>query len=240
MRWITQSGLVLGGSDRSPDRDGEVRCWLTRGSDRTGRVSQQLFEALICGCPWQPVDSYRAAARPNQRISGDPPAFAIDGNLGTWMWSTESGTTTHPAHLGIDFGALTQVDRIRLYKTPELGTGASVPKDLLTQYTTDSGPLSARTWINVAGLPSGYLGTELWDATSVNANGAVTGDIHNSLVNGFASLSLFTRYSPLAFPRLLATPAIPVITTNGSPSLKPTWTRSRRRRLNRPPGVPSR
>jgi hypothetical protein len=77
-----------------------------------------------------------------------------------------------------------------LWKDANLGQPGSGTKDLLIQYTTDpNGALSARTWVNVSGLSSGYQGTELLSASSVNSNGSVTGDSHNSFINGWASLS---------------------------------------------------
>jgi hypothetical protein len=45
----------------------------------------------------------------------------------------------------------------------------------------------------VTNLINGWQGTELMDATSVNANGTVTGDIHDSVAgDGFASLTFDT------------------------------------------------
>ena len=124
---------------------------------------------------------------PNGRVSDDPPAFAIDGNLSTGTWTTEFSTTAAPAHLGISFNSTT-VNRIRIHKSANGGGGPNI-KDLTIQYTTDILlPLSSRTWITVTGLTNGYLGTELMDATQVNSNGTVIGDVHNSGTLGFASL----------------------------------------------------
>ena len=88
-----------------------------------------------------------------------------------------------PSHLAIAFSSAS-VDRIRLYKETEYG-----PHDLTIQYTTDTGGLTERTWQTVTGLVNGFEGTELLDATAVNANGTVEGDFHSSAADGFASLS---------------------------------------------------
>jgi len=127
---------------------------------------------------------------PNGRLSNDTPPNAIDGNINTYTWTTESFNFNNPSYLGVGFN--NNVARaIRLWKTPDGGGGANI-KDLTIQYTNDSTatPLDLRTWQNVTGLTNGIAGTELLNATSVNAGGTVTGDVHNSPAgNGWGSLS---------------------------------------------------
>ena len=120
---------------------------------------------------------------PNQRCCDDPPANAIDGNLATATWSTESGNTIKPAYLEVSF-ASTPVNRLRLYKTADYG-----PHDLVIQYTTDTGDLSGRTWSNVSGLDNGFKGTEAMSINSINpATASITNDHHDSAASGYASL----------------------------------------------------
>ncbi|MEY2417376.1 MAG: hypothetical protein QOG90_56 [Actinomycetota bacterium] len=123
------------------------------------------------------------AVTPNPRSSDDPPSNAIDGDLSTATWSTESGTITKPEYLEVSFDS-TQVNRIRLYKTPDYG-----PHNLVIQYTTDTGALTGRSWSNVVGLDNGFKGTEAMNITSVDPSTAsITGDKHDSTVSGYASL----------------------------------------------------
>lgn len=156
-----------------------------------------FFEVMACDFVVAAVVSPVAAhAWPNERTSNQFPSQAIDGSLSSYTWSTESFNTSS-ASLGLRLGSLTTVSRIRLWKDANLGEpGWDFPnpkigkKDLLIQYTTDpTGALSSRTWVNVSGLSNGYHGSELLSASSVNSNGSVTGDSHDSFVNGWASLS---------------------------------------------------
>ena len=126
---------------------------------------------------------------PNERFSNQVPALAIDGDTSTFTWSTESFTTAENS-LGLDFGTLYYLDQIRLWKTPDGGGGPNI-KNLVIEYTSSSAALvlSARTWVAVPNMVNGNGGVELMTATSVNSNGTVVGDVHDSNVSGWASLS---------------------------------------------------
>jgi hypothetical protein len=131
---------------------------------------------------------------PNERpgFQGDPPPNAIDGNVNTYTWTTASGNSANPSYLGVGFNTEI-VDRIRLWKVPDSGFGFTPNiKDLVIQFTNSSigTPLDLRVWQTVTGLANGYFATEFLNATSVNANGSVTGDVHNSPTgDGWASLT---------------------------------------------------
>ena len=95
-------------------------------------------------------------------------------------------------HIAFDLGASTTIKRIRLWKTPNCGS-FSLPnlvcyKNLIVQYSTDSGDLSTRTWNNVTGLNNGWVGDEMLDASAVNADGSIELDRHDSTTDGWASL----------------------------------------------------
>jgi len=129
---------------------------------------------------------------PNERTSSNLPPDAIDGNLTTFTWSTQSGNSA-AARLAVAFDS-TLVNRLRLWKDD--ADGASLvsvnAKDLTIQYTTDTNPdLSLRSWTTVSGLTSGFLGTELINSTAVNSNGTVVADVHDSVNagDGWASLT---------------------------------------------------
>jgi len=131
------------------------------------------------------------AGFPNGRTLNDLPPNAIDGNVNTFTWTTNPNNTASPSHLAIGF-ASSAVDRIRLWKSAD-GGGGNNSKNLTIQYTTDSGPLPGRTWTTVTNLTNGYMGTELLHATSVNSNGTVTEDVHESAAgDGWASLTFDT------------------------------------------------
>jgi hypothetical protein len=114
-------------------------------------------------------------------------ALAFDGNLGTETYTTPSNTLDDPAYLQFGFDS-TPVNRLRLYKDNYVG-----PHDLTIQYTTDTGPLTGRSWTNVSGLANGFGGTELLNATSVGAGGTVAADVHDSFAgDGWGSLTFDT------------------------------------------------
>ncbi|HET9225375.1 MAG TPA: hypothetical protein VFR31_01795 [Thermoanaerobaculia bacterium] len=127
-------------------------------------------------------------AFPNERMWDDPPQHAIDGNAGTFTWTTPAYNTAY-SYLAIGFPK-TRVSRIRLWKTPDGGGGENY-KNLVIEYTADTtSPLSARSWRRVSGLQNGFNGQEVMRADSVNADGSVTGDRHDSVsTQGWASLS---------------------------------------------------
>jgi hypothetical protein len=83
-----------------------------------------------------------------------------------------------------------------LWKLPDSGFGFTPNiKNLTIQYTNINSaiPLSLRTWQTVSGLKNGFQGSELLNASSVNANGTVTGDVHDAAFDGWASL----RFDPV-------------------------------------------
>ena len=131
-----------------------------------------------------PVTS--VAGFPNGRTSNDPPSNAIDGNPGTFTWTTEVSNTAAPSYLAVAFtpNHSTPVNRIRLVKDNNGGGGQNV-KDLQIEYTSDEGPLENRRWQPVFSMVNGFQGTELLNATTVNGNGTVLGDVHT----GSASLT---------------------------------------------------
>ena len=131
---------------------------------------------------------------PNGRTFNDPPVNAIDGDITTFTWTTNPNNVASPSHLAIGF-TNTPVNRLRLWKQRDGGGGQNI-KDLTIQYTTDSVQLSLRTWLTVTGLANGFMGTESLNATAVNTDGTVVGDIHDSPTggggDGWASLTFDT------------------------------------------------
>jgi hypothetical protein len=129
---------------------------------------------------------------PNERTTDHTPGLAIDNLLTTYTWTTQA-FNTNPASLGVKFSGLETVSRIRIYKDNDTGSPDDLVgrKDLLIQYTTGTNTdITLRTWTNVTGLTNGYLGNELLVATSVNSNGTVVGDYHDSPAgDGWGSLT---------------------------------------------------
>lgn len=126
-----------------------------------------------------------AAGWPNGRnFDSNVPANVIDGNINTYTWTTNPNNTAAPSYLGISFDP-SSLSSIRLWKDRNGGGGQNI-KNLVIQYTTDgtSTALSSRSWTTVSGMINGMDGQDFWDATSVNSNGAITGDIHTSSLEG--------------------------------------------------------
>jgi hypothetical protein len=129
---------------------------------------------------------------------GNTPDLAIDGDITTFTWSTLSFTTNGEVEhsLGLDFGALTPVYLIRLWKENDGGGGENV-KNLVIQYTANDAtlPLNQRGgWTAVTNLATGLngevLNVDVNNGGSVNSDGTVSLDIHNSPQgDGWASLT---------------------------------------------------
>lgn len=128
--------------------------------------------------------------QPLDRKVDDPAENAIDGDLNTFTWTTEEFNTISPSYLAIAFEDAEVVNRLRLWKQNAGGGGENV-KDLEIQFTTDTGPLSTRTWQTVTGLGTGLAdGTEELTAEEVSSLGFVVGDVHDSPSGeGWASLT---------------------------------------------------
>ena len=115
----------------------------------------------------------------------------IDGDLNTFSYLTMS-FTDHPVAAALDLGSATTVNRIRVAKVTNQVTGSGIvePMDLQLLYTTDTGPLNERTYQPVSGLTSGFNGTELINATTVDSSTAtVLGETHQYSTDGYFSLT---------------------------------------------------
>jgi hypothetical protein len=159
-----------------------------------------LFAAAPAGAISIQITGTTAHAWPNGRTSSNQPPLAVDEILSTYTWTTESFNELS-ASLGLDFGAaVAGVNRIRLWKDDDSGSGLgdSLPKDLVIQFTTDTGPMESRTWVNVTGLSSGFEGAEFFVATAVNPDGTVDSDKHDSVNDG-------DGWGSLTFDPVLAT-----------------------------------
>jgi hypothetical protein len=117
----------------------------------------------------------------------DEVANAIDGSTETGTYTTTSYTLAKPAYLMIDL-APTVINHLRLYKD----TAAAGSHTLQIEYTSGSGSLEGRTWNAVTSMTNGVAGSELLNASSVNSDGSIIGDVHDSGVSGFASLMFDT------------------------------------------------
>ncbi len=153
-------------------------------------VAAILFAGLSQG--WaSPIPITSVAGFPNGRTySGDLLPNAIDGDISTFTWTTNPNNIASPSHLAIGFDSTT-VNRLRLWKSA-YGGGGWNSKNLTIQYSTGGGPLESRTWTTVSNLTNGFLGAEFLHATTVNSNGTVTGDVHESdgaPGDGWASLT---------------------------------------------------
>lgn len=154
-------------------------------------AADQAITALAC-------HAWCCERHPGQ---GNAPDQAIDGDLTTFTWSTLSFTTSGETQhsLGLDFGQLTPLYRIRLWKEKDGGGGENV-KNLVIEYSTDdpSIPLNRRQlWAPVTNMATGFNGEFLnvdgANGGSVNADGTVFLDIHDSpSTDGWASLTFDT------------------------------------------------
>ena len=187
-----QGGLVTNnGTDVTYDPAGQFD-YLAAGETATDTFTYALSEPHP-GTQTL-ITNVTAHAWPRERTNNQQPRLAVDGNLGTYTWSTLS-STSGTNYLGLNLGTSADVNRIRLWKDNNGGGGANY-KNLVIRYTTDSPttPLSSRTFQNVSGLVNGFEGTELLVAAAVNSNGTVINDVHDSVNegHGWASLTFDT------------------------------------------------
>jgi len=176
--------------------EGEIMRGLT--SARSAVAMALMLCTLVGSGETQQIAGVTAHGWPSGRTSSWQPYLAVDGSTNTHTWTTASGTWKTPNHLGLDFGRLVAVNRIRLWKDPLDGYhNRADPKNLVIQFTTESGPITARRWSNVRNLSNGFLGTELMRASAVNPNGTVDLDIHDSVTlnHGWASLVFDTVHA---------------------------------------------
>ena len=127
---------------------------------------------------------------------------SIDGDSATWSFLTPAGTT-EPQIAGFGLSESTAINRLRVDKwgdTDAAGDGSGAPgiapidnMDLQLLFTTDLGPLNARSYQPVTGLISGYEGREQIAADGIDpANATVNNDHHDTLEDGIYSLSFDT------------------------------------------------
>lgn len=169
-------------------RQGQVIPWVDRTLGRGVPLLLLVFAAALLvaiSAPAATGTKITIASSVGAPDRGDT-ANAIDGSTATETYTTPSYAQVRPSYLAFGFDS-TQVNQIRLYKDNYVG-----PHDLAIQYTTDTGPLTLRTWTNVSGMVNGVLGAELFNATSTGPGGTVTGDNHISSVDGWASLAFDT------------------------------------------------
>lgn len=131
--------------------------------------------------------------------ASNPPSLVLDGDLATFTWTTASPNFTQPSYLGLFLGSLSTVEVVRMWKDNFSGSAAPNSKNLVIQYTTDPVPdLGSGAWSNVTGMINGFNGTELLVATSVNLDGTVIADVHDSVNDGHG-------WASLTFDRVQAT-----------------------------------
>jgi len=102
---------------------------LTMGTGFAGRASaDQQITPLV-------AHAWCCERHPAQ---GNTPNFVIDGDIATFTWSTLSYTTNAEAEhsLGLDFGDVLPLYRIRLWKAKDGGGGENV-KNLVIEYTSN-------------------------------------------------------------------------------------------------------
>ena len=156
-----------------------------------------VFTALIpTSSGFAQVSISDIAAWPNERTSDNQPGLAIDNDIGTYTWAT-AAFNQGVNHLGIGFGAATDVHGLRMWKDDNGGGGANY-KNLLILWTDSatSVPLTERNWQPAPNLVNGINGSELMVADSVNLNGSVVNDVHDSVNSGHGWASL--SFDPVA------------------------------------------
>lgn len=156
----------------------------------TGLIATALIVPITVSVAWgNPITITEVSGFPNERTSNYPPSNAVDMDINTFTWTTESYNIASPSHIAIGFDKTT-VNRLRLWKDNDGGGGENI-KNLKIEFTVDAGPLETRSWTAVGNLDNGFNGTELLHVTTaVTPNGYVIGDIHNSLGgDGWASLT---------------------------------------------------
>ena len=84
-----------------------------------------LFINNVVSAQSEPINLTAIKVWPNERTSNYPPSDAIDGDIASFTWSTQTYNMS-PAYIAVSFGQMMQVDRIRIFKDTD-GTGYSPP-----------------------------------------------------------------------------------------------------------------
>jgi hypothetical protein len=140
------------------------------------------------------IDGALAYAWPNGRTVGNNPSEAVDGDLSTYTWTTNPFTNDQTNYLGLAFPQACDVNMIRWWRDRNCGSGGQpgweCAKNLVVQYTIDSGPMENRAWLNVTQMSNSVL--EPVSAESVNLDGTIELEFHDSSTEGWASV-VFAR-----------------------------------------------
>jgi hypothetical protein len=140
--------------------------------------------------PAMPAGSVNVARGTQYGLPSTEHNAAIDHDTSTFSYLTRS-YTDHPTAIAFDLGAPTAVNRVRVDKVSNQVTGSGFvePMDVQILYTTDTGPLNQRTYQPVSGLTSGFNGTELINAASIDPSTAtVHSEIAQFSTDGWFSL----------------------------------------------------
>lgn len=114
---------------------------------------------------------------PNERnFNPNQPSKAVDGNTGTFTWST-APYNGGSAYLAVDLHGSYDVGRIRLHQTRDDYGGWML--NIYTSSDPDSIAPANRSYTPVTGLTNGYNGTELANAWGVR-NASVAGINHTT------------------------------------------------------------
>jgi hypothetical protein len=187
---VSATGLALK-YIRDPSGDFIENYYPTAEFKPMNGTTLQAVSAIDIWRPEMPAGAVNVARGTQFAVLPTDQTFAIDGDTNTWTYLTRS-YTDGPTAIALDLGSSTSVSRIRVDKVTNQVTGSGIvePMNVQILYTTDTGPLNARTFHPVSGLTSGFNGTELINATGVDSSTAtVLGEIHQFSTDGWFSLS---------------------------------------------------
>jgi hypothetical protein len=203
---VSATGLALKYT-RDPSGDYIENYYPTAEFKPMNGTTPQAATGIDIWRPAMPAGSVNVARGTQFAVLPTDQDFAIDGDTNTWTYLTRS-YTDGPTAITLDLGGTTAVNRIRVDKVTNQVTGSGIvePMNVQILYTTDTGPMNERTFHPVSGLHSGFNGTELVHATSVDSSTAtVLSEIAQFSTDGWFSLT-FGEVNATAIEYLIAKP----------------------------------
>jgi len=154
--------------------------------------TSRVMDCNTHSCSLTPLKGGNIMAWPMERKSI---ANAYDNDITTWTYTTAAWCEHSPFYVAISFPRYTLVSGLRLWKRHVAGKRKDCgTNNLAFLYGSErpGTPMEQRDLQMVRGLNSGFEGRGKWRAESVQTNGFIVRDVHDSDSAGWASVSFDT------------------------------------------------